>query len=133
MTETQALWLTLLGIALGVVSIEVTIATFVWVEHRHRLREDIKLILKQCRETPDWDDRSEYKLSQWLLGVGEDEMHRCGLRQLRRIRASLSDYLYIHLYGRDPVAQPGALESALRGWAERLRYRRENRVQSKRK
>ncbi len=131
MSETQTLWLTVLGIALGVLGIAATILTVMWVEFVNRMREDIKLILKRCRETPNWDDRSETKLSQWLLGTDESKIHHCGLFRLRRIRASLNDYLYIHLYGRDPIAQPGPLESTLHGWAERLRYQRENRVQSK--
>ena len=128
----QALW-TLLGIGLGVAGIAATFATVVWVEYTHRLREDIKLLLKQCREAPAWDDRSELKLGQWLLGADENAMHRYGPIRLWRIRASLSDYLHIHLYGRDPVTEPGPLESVLHAWAERLRYRRETRVRSKRR
>lgn len=122
---------TVIGIALGVLGIGATLLTVFWVDYKSRLRTDIDVVLRRCRESGTWDDKSELKLIQWLLDTPEDDLHNCGLLRLRRIRNSLRDYLYIHLYGRDPVPPAAWLESTLQGWADRLRYRRENRVQQK--
>ncbi len=121
----------LIGMGLGILGIAATFGAVAWVEHKFRVRKDIDLLLKQCRETENWDDRSELKLIQWTLNTPEDRIYQCGLIKLRRIRGSLNDYLYIHLYGRDRVPPPGWLESTLQILADRLRYRRENRVQQK--
>ena len=121
----------LIGMGLGILSIAATFGAVAWVEHKSRVRKDIDLLLKQCRESEDWDDKSELKLIQWTLNTPEDRIYQCGLIKLRRIRGSLNDYLYIHLYGRDRVPPPGWLESTLQILADRLRYRRENRVQQK--
>lgn len=127
-------WLAvLIGIGLGFLGIAATFAAVVWVEHKSRVRKDIDLLLKQCRESESWNDKSELKLIQWTLDTPEEYIHQCGLIKLRRIRTSLNDYLHIHLYGRDPVPPPGWLESALQNLADRLRYRRETRVQQKNK
>ena len=119
-----------IGIALGVLSIVVTIGITIWVGYKSRLRQDIVVLLKRCRDSEEWDDRSELKLFQWMLETPEDEIHTCGLRLLRRIRNSLRDYHYIHVYGHDPVAPPGRLERTLQGFADRIRYRRERRVRN---
>ncbi len=123
-----------IGIALGILSLIATVGVAVWgINHRSVLREDITVLLRKCRESETWNDKSELKLIQWLLDVPEDQLHTCGLFKLRRIRNSLRDYLYIHLYGRDPVPPAGWVERTLQGWADRLRYRRENRIQQKKK
>jgi len=122
-----------ISIALAILGVLVTVGLAVGgINYRAVLREDISAILRQCRESRTWDDRSELKLTQWLLDTPEDQLHRCSLLKLRRIRNSLRDYLYIHLYGRDPVPDAGWLERTLQGWADRLRYRRETRVRQRR-
>lgn len=137
--ETWLAWITSLwntttiGIALGVLGIAATFVSVLWFEYKSRLRKDIKVLLRQCRESENWDDKSELKLIQWMLDTPQDQIHNCGLLRVSRIRNSLNDYLYIHLYGRDPVPPPGWLESTLQSLADRLRYRRENRVQQKNK
>jgi len=118
-----------ISIALGIVGVLVTVSLAVWgINYRAILREDISVILRRCRESQTWDDRSELKLGQWLLDTPEDQLHKCRLLKLRRIRNSLADYLYIHVYGRDPVPAAGWLERTLQKCADRLRYRRESRV-----
>lgn len=122
---------TLIGIALGVAGVVATIGAVGWVEYKFRLRKDIEILLTKCRESEIWDDKSELKLIQWMLDTPEDRVHHVGLFKLRSIRGSLNDYLYLHLYGRDPVPLPGWIESTLQSLADRLRYRRENRVRQK--
>jgi hypothetical protein len=123
----------LIGMGLAIFGIAATFGGVVWVEHKSRVRKDVDLLLKQCRESENWDDKSELKLIQWTLDTPEERIYQCGLIKVRRIRASLNNYLYIHLYGRDPVPPPGWLESTLQNLADRLRYRRETRVQQKKK
>ena len=122
-----------IGIVLAILGIAATLGTVMWLEYRQRLQKDIDLLLRECRETENWDDKSESKLIQWMLDTSEDQLHQCGLLRLRRIRESMRDYLYIHLYGRDPAPLAGPLESLLQAWADRLRCRRQNRVQQPRR
>ena len=127
-------WLAvLIGMGLGILGIAGTFVAVVWVEHKSRVSKDIDRLLKECRKSENWDDKSELKLIQWTLDTPEDRIYQCGLIKLRAIRNSLNDYLYIHLYGRDPVPPPGWLEGTFQSLADRLRYRRENRVQQKKK
>lgn len=134
LAQIASLWnATTIGIALCVLGIVATFAIALWFEYKSRLRKDVEVLLRKCRESENWDDKSELKLTQWMLDTPEDQIHNCGLLRVRRIRNSLNDYLYIHLYGRDPVPPPSWLESTLQSLADRLRYRRENRVQQKNK
>lgn len=122
---------TTVGIVLGVLGIVATFVTVVWIDFRSRLQKDIGVLLDKCRESQSWNDKSELKLAQWLHETPEEDLHNCGLRELSRIRSSVNDYLYIHLYGRDPVPPPGWLESLLQRMTDSLRCRRELRVQNK--
>jgi|GEM_PF-4701962 len=114
--------------AVTAISLVTAIGVAMWFEAKPQVRRDIERLLEQCRETEQWDERSELKLSQWLLGTNEEELYKCGLIKLHKIRRSISEYLYVHLYGRDPVPPTGVLESALQNWADRLRERRNNRI-----
>jgi len=101
-----------------------------YYERKHAIEKDIIAILRRCRECPEWDDyKSESKLGEWMLDVTEDKLHNCGLWKLRKVRQGVSAYLYLHLYGRDPIPPPGRLERCLVNLSERLRNRRESRVQ----
>lgn len=52
--------------------------------------------LAECRKCKSWDDRSEYKLPQWLDHVPEDMIPFTSLPNLLRINASLQEYLEVH-------------------------------------
>lgn len=92
-----------------------------WFERRSTYQKDIHALLKQCRETEGWDNKSESKLSQWLPDVPESDIHNCTLRKLYQIRGSLCEYLHVHLWGWDPVPPPGRIELFVRSiliWME---------------
>ena len=121
----------LISVAATLLSIVGAIIVARWFDSKARVQKDIKQLLIECREADNFDDRSESKLIQWMEEVPEEELHNCSLLKLRKIRRSVSDYLYLHLYGRDPVPDAGPIESLLQNWADRLRYRRQTRVRQK--
>jgi len=104
-----------------------------WFERRSRYQKDIDALLKQCRETEGWDEKSESRLSQWLIDVPESDIHNCSLRKLYRIRGSLREYLHVHLWGRDPVPPPGRIELFVRSILIWMEARRQNMVHNPRK
>ena len=53
-------------------------------------------LLALCRECKTWDDRSEYKLPQWLDNVPEEMIPYTSLPNLLRINAEVKRYLGIH-------------------------------------
>ena len=53
-------------------------------------------LLLRCRACPTWDDRSEYKLPQWIEYVPENMIPYTSLPKMVRIRESLEEYLRIH-------------------------------------
>ena len=118
-------------VAATILSIAFAISVPCWFDFKKRLQKDIERLLVECREADNWDEKSESKLFQWMEGVEEDELYNCSLLKLRKIRSDVSDYLYIHVYGRDPVPDAGPIESLLQNWADRLRYRRQTRVRQK--
>lgn len=68
-------------------------------ELRSRRREAcdrIASILRECRQCLSWDDRSEYKLSQWLESVPEHMIPYTSLARILRIEDSVKRYLHIH-------------------------------------
>ena len=60
------------------------------------LIQDIKSLVGACKSRPSFDDRSAYKLTQWLEG-SEDELHRKSLPKLRHIKKEMYRYLDIHI------------------------------------
>ena len=58
--------------------------------------EMIQHLLAECRECKSWDDRSEYKLSQWIEYLPEHMIPYTSLSKLLRIEESLMRYLSIH-------------------------------------
>jgi len=104
----------------------------IWFERRVRYQKDIKVILKQCRESEAWDEKAESKLCQWMLGVPEYDVHNCGLRTLYQIRRSLRDYLHVQLWGRDPVPPPGRIELFVRSILIGMESRRQNKMHNRR-
>jgi len=63
---------------------------------REDLVMDIQLLLGRCRKCVSWDDRSEYKLSQWIEFIPENMIPYTSLSNLLRIKKSLKRYLSIH-------------------------------------
>lgn len=58
--------------------------------------ERIQHLLIQCRACKSWNDRSEYKLSQWIENVPEIMIPCMSLSNLLRIEKNLERYLSIH-------------------------------------
>lgn len=128
----QHLYANLLAYALTGLAIVLTLAIALYFERKHAYQKDIIGILQKCRGRDQWNDRSELKLFQWMLETDEDQLHNCSFWKLRKIRHSVSDYLYIHLHGRDPVPPPGRFERFFLNLSEHLRHRRESRVRQPR-
>jgi predicted nucleic acid-binding protein len=63
---------------------------------REDMVKEIQNLLEQCRQCLSWDDRSEYKLSQWLEHVPEHMIPYTSLSNLMMIEANLHGYLSIH-------------------------------------
>lgn len=105
----------------------------IWFERRSTYQRDIHALLKECRETEGWDEKSESKLSQWMLDVPESDIHNCSLRKLYQIRGSLREYLHVHLWGWDPVPPPGRIELFVRSILIWMEARRQNKVHNPRK
>ena len=53
------------------IAIVAAIVVAMWFDAKPQVRKGIERLLVQCRETEQWDDRSELKLHQWLLGKDE--------------------------------------------------------------
>jgi len=104
-----------------------------WFERRSRYLKDIHALLKQCRETDGWGEKSELKLTQWMLDVPESDIHYCTLQKLYRIRRSLREYLHVHLWGWDPVPPPGWIELFVRSILIWMESRRQNKVHNRRR
>ena len=68
----------------------------VYTERKRALLLDIEHILKCCRDTESWDDRSEYKLFSWM-GTEEGTLHNYSLLELQKTRSSLIKYMQIHI------------------------------------
>jgi predicted nucleic acid-binding protein len=56
----------------------------------------IENMLLKCRSCQSWDDRSEYKLSQWIEYVPEHMIRYTSLTNILRIEESIERYLRIH-------------------------------------
>jgi hypothetical protein len=63
---------------------------------KQALLQHIKEILKVLRSMDSWDNRSELKLSQWMLGSDESTLHYRNLLELRNILNSLTSYWAVH-------------------------------------
>ncbi len=63
---------------------------------RAELANVIRELLEQCRACSTWDDRSEYKLAQWIECVPETLVPYTSLPNMVRIRRNLVEYLRIH-------------------------------------
>lgn len=64
---------------------------------RQKSYEHIQHLLNECRECKSWDDdRSEYKLPQWLENVPEEMIQYTSLSNLLKIEKNLERYLLIH-------------------------------------
>ena len=66
--------------------------------HKNRLRviDSIKELLVRCRKCKSWDERSEYKLSQWIEHIPENMISYTSLSNLLRVEKNLTRYLSIH-------------------------------------
>ena len=63
---------------------------------RGRLAVKIQRLLILCRNCRSWNDRSEYKLPQWIEYVDEEMIPYTSLPRMVRIKESLEEYLDIH-------------------------------------
>jgi len=63
---------------------------------RTKLAGEIVELLRQCRACSTWDERSEYKLPQWVEYVPENMIPYTALPKLVRIKANLEEYLRRH-------------------------------------
>lgn len=64
---------------------------------RKRLLDEIMDVLRKCRHTVSWGDRSELKLYQWLDDRDEDQIPSSKLSELFIIKDSLKKYLQVHI------------------------------------
>jgi len=76
-------------------------------QRREELVSAAKRSLAECRACLSWDDRSEYKLSQWLDHVPEEMLPYTSLRDLLHIAADLQRYLEIHQEQDATMSRPG--------------------------
>ena len=53
--------------------------------------------MAECRKSSAWDDRSEYKLPQWLEHVQEEMIPYTSLPNLMTINENLREYLKRHI------------------------------------
>lgn len=65
-------------------------------QRRSRLIAAIESHLAACRNCRSWNDRSEYKLPQWLDYVPENMIPYTSLPNLLRLEASTRAYLIVH-------------------------------------
>jgi hypothetical protein len=65
-------------------------------KRRLELTAQIQDRLKACRSCASWDDRSEYKLSNWLEWVDEAMIPYTSLPNLIRLKANIDRYYRIH-------------------------------------
>lgn len=63
---------------------------------RAKLAAEIAELFRQCRACSTWDERSEYKLPQWIEYVPESMVPYTALPKMVRIKAGLKEYLRIH-------------------------------------
>jgi len=63
---------------------------------RAKLAAEIAEFLRRCRACSTWDERSEYKLPQWIEYVPENMIPYTALPKMVRIKASLEEYLRRH-------------------------------------
>jgi hypothetical protein len=65
-------------------------------KRRMELTAQIQERLTLCRQCRSWDDRSEYKLAQWLGWVAEEEIPYVSLPELIRLKRDMERYYNIH-------------------------------------
>jgi len=65
-------------------------------QRRLELTSHIQDRLKACRACKSWDDKSEYKLGQWLEFVEEHMIPYTSLPNLIRLKAEIDRYYNIH-------------------------------------
>jgi len=63
---------------------------------REELVAKISRLLKRCRQSKSWNDKSEDKLAQWLEYEPEDMIPVTSLWKLSKIKGNLIRYLHIH-------------------------------------
>jgi len=72
---------------------------------RKKSYEHIQHLLNECRECKSWDDdKSEYKLPQWMENVPEEMIQYTSLSNLLKIEKNLEKYLLIHKAMDDDLA-----------------------------
>ena len=75
------------------------------IEKRRKTFNQIQHLLRKCRTCESWDeDRSEYKLPQWLENVPEEMIKFTSLSKLFKIEKNLTRYLLIHQEMDDDLA-----------------------------
>jgi len=65
-------------------------------QKRASLLDNANQLLADCRSCKSWDDKSEYKLPQWLENVSEEMICYTSLSNLIRIKDNLQRYFKIH-------------------------------------
>jgi hypothetical protein len=83
------------GYIFGAVSVFGLLFAF-YVYEKNNLIQDIKELVKDCREQESFDDRSEDKLMSWLDGT-ENDLQRKNLWRLKQIKKEMWHYLEIHV------------------------------------
>ena len=87
------LWLSIISFIIGTIGLYLAI----YYNEKNNLKGDILSLLVDCRTCGSWDERSEYKLSDWMNWVSINELHRLPISDLKQIRRNLRKYYGIHL------------------------------------
>lgn len=107
-----------MGLLISIVSITLAVGgvsvASLYSSRKQALLHHIKEMLKHLRSMDSWDDRSELKLSQWMLGSDDSTLHYRSLLELRNILNSLTSYWAVHFSMDDDVDLPP--EEIVRGF-----------------
>lgn len=86
-------WEFLAGLIVGILGVNLY---GLYTREKDTLLKDIEKLIEDCKSCESFDERSEYKMPEWLeLSTGE--LHRKSLFSLRRIRKEMQKYYKIHL------------------------------------
>ena len=80
-------------------------------QRRAELISTAHALLAACRECKSWQERSEYKLPQWLDNVDEEMIPYTSIPNLLRIVQSLKRYLAVHKEMDAEMAQKESVEA----------------------
>ncbi len=99
----MGLLISIVSIILGVGGVSVA---SLYSSRKQTVLHHIKEMLEHLRLMDSWDDRSELKLSQWMLGSDDSTLHYRSLLELRNILNSLTSYWAVHFSMDDDVDLP---------------------------